>query len=124
MEINGKLDSNKIAENNELVKAYNDCLNKMTIFRSKHLQIVCIYIIQARNKSSKVKLDSNNKDVTNGAVTSGSIINGSVTNGTISNVRGTGGIDLMLFLKQMREETKSKEIKNFKGSSDFKEQKK
>ncbi|CAJ0626063.1 5211_t:CDS:2 [Entrophospora sp. SA101] len=65
--------------------------------------------LDTRNKSSKVKLDSNNKDVTNGAVTSGSIING-----TIYNVRDTDGIDLMPFLKQMREETKSKEIKNLK----------
>nr|CAG8566469.1 9533_t:CDS:2 [Entrophospora candida] len=77
-EINNKLESNRIFENNELVEAYNDCLDKMKTFRSKHLQIVSVYIL-----AQAYIIDDS---VTNGASTiKGNTINSSATNISAAN---------------------------------------
>ena len=61
-----------------LLRAYNGCLDKITAFRSTHVNIVATYIIaQAAKERRKSSLAA----------------------------RGTGGTDLLPFLKQARDET-------------------
>ncbi|CAJ0840506.1 21130_t:CDS:2 [Entrophospora sp. SA101] len=171
-EINNKLESNRIFENNELVEAYNDCLDKMKTFRSKHLQIVSVYILaqayiiddSVTNGASTIKGNTINSSATNisaansandtiakiatNDTTTTNTTNWHVSNDPVSNatttaniktndvnkkivnnkvtttlaktsndlniVRGTGGTDLIPFLRQMRNETNSKEIRILK----------
>jgi len=64
-----------------LAKAYDDCLIALREFRSKHIQIVMRYIsLQSRAQTKGVGLSSSNGQT------------------------GTGGTDLMPFLKQTRDE--------------------
>ncbi|CAG8556613.1 19965_t:CDS:2 [Cetraspora pellucida] len=121
-------DMDMLQGTNEMVQVYNECLNQMKNFRSKHLQIVSVYIIiQAHrgNGDSRYHLPIN-KDV----ATSKNEVFRITTNNVIANnkeatttvkptttksveIKGTGGTNLIPFLKQMRDETMLQEIQNF-----------
>ncbi|XP_025080939.1 myoglobin-like isoform X1 [Pomacea canaliculata] len=72
------------SNNSDLHKAYNTCLSAVARFRSYHIQIVTKYIIQARaNKTTGKRFES------------------------LDN-KGTGGTNLMPFLKTLRQDTMAK----------------
>lgn len=69
------------AEDSELTLAYDNCIKQLRDFRSKHIQVVMRYIsLQSRKQNSGVGLAMSKGDV------------------------GTGGTELMPFLKQTRDE--------------------
>lgn len=69
-----------------LLDAYNDCVSKLTDFRNEHLRLIARYIINPRAQGSeKSKVSS------------------------LDNT-GTGGTDLMMFLKSTRDNTSSSAI--------------
>ncbi|CAG8563578.1 2829_t:CDS:2 [Acaulospora colombiana] len=103
----------KIEDVNNLVQAYNDCLIQMKNFRSKHLQIVSAYIvIQENRKSSHVKsilplnedFGANTEEIQSATKKSTTSIK------MLRSIKGTGGTNLIPFLKQMRDETVAQEI--------------
>ncbi|OAD04176.1 hypothetical protein MUCCIDRAFT_140241 [Mucor lusitanicus CBS 277.49] len=94
---------NITAEELEIVKAYNECLHQLKLFRDKHVQIVTLYItqpgIRKNSKTDKVsqmfpQLGLARKLPSNAEV-----------------VRGTGGTNVMPFLKQSRDETADMKIR-------------
>ncbi|CAG8433386.1 8110_t:CDS:2 [Ambispora gerdemannii] len=132
-------------DDDDLVKAYNDCLNEMKNFRNKHLQIVSTYIVIqshrggghfhtknpylakcpvstiTHNTTTNIPITAiNNNSTTNTMSTCVSvthlktkdarITSKTITNGSDLDLKGTGGTNLMPFLKQMRDETIAKEI--------------
>ncbi|XP_051831524.1 indoleamine 2,3-dioxygenase 1-like [Antechinus flavipes] len=68
----------------QLKKIYNECIDALVLLRNYHLQVVAKYIINP----------SNNQDNTNGVPSSD------------DEVKGTGGTNLMFFLKSVRNTTK------------------
>ncbi|XP_048259225.1 myoglobin-like isoform X1 [Haliotis rufescens] len=68
----------------DLTKAYNKCLTAVTQFRSYHIQVVTKYIVSASKRTS----DENNYQ-------------------SLAD-KGTGGSDLLPFLKALRDDTKRK----------------
>ncbi|XP_067044904.1 indoleamine 2,3-dioxygenase 2-like isoform X1 [Acropora muricata] len=80
----------------QLLQEYNECVKKLKDFRSSHLQIVARYIVVPGNRGK-----SNNQ--------------------LGMAMRGTGGSDLMSFLKQVRKETGEAVICNDNNNMSVKE---
>ena len=89
-------------DDSALQAAYNQCLEALVAFRNKHVQIVSRYIVvQSRIAQSEQEI------AMNGANTSLSTKDGSVQPALVAKaVLGTGGTSPVVFLKQVRDETK------------------
>ncbi|KAJ3113198.1 hypothetical protein HK100_002061 [Physocladia obscura] len=72
---------------------FNNCVQEMKKFRSEHIKMVSVYIVSQANKR---------KDVGNAGV-SAEVQSERLQNGLLA--RGTGGTNLIPFLKQARNET-------------------
>ncbi|XP_067681103.1 myoglobin-like [Haliotis asinina] len=70
------------SEDTNLTTAYNKCLTALTQFRSYHVQVVTKYVVSASKKENRENSHLANK--------------------------GTGGTDLLPFLKALRDDTKKK----------------
>jgi len=81
-------------QRNTITKLFNESVNGMKLFRDRHIQMVTLYIVlQAKKKMGS------------------SDTNQSVSRENMGMVaRGTGGTEVLPFLKQSRDETKSAEI--------------
>lgn len=79
----------------EVTEAYNLAIEALRDFRSKHIKIVTRYIMIPSRK-----IHPNEKGGLNLAIAS------SAKEGKEKRLRGTGGTELLPFLKQSRDETK------------------
>lgn len=86
-----------------ITSAYNSCVSNLKIFRDKHLQIVTHYIII----QSKIKKGKEDKDCEKSPI----ILGLAQHIDEKENLKGTGGTNLVKFLKQTRDETNSSIIK-------------
>ncbi|KAJ3077118.1 hypothetical protein HDU98_008554 [Podochytrium sp. JEL0797] len=77
----------------ELVALFNQCVEGMKAFRNTHIQMVSVYIVSQANKR---------KDVGNAGIPA-EVQTERLQNGLLA--RGTGGTNLIPFLKQSRDET-------------------
>lgn len=84
-------------------EAYNAAVLTLCSFRDAHIRLVSRYIILASKKTAVSKQTSEQAPV-NLATTSGSASNGSHTD---DEFHGTGGTDLVPFLKQTRDTTRA-----------------
>ncbi|TDL30214.1 Indoleamine 2,3-dioxygenase [Rickenella mellea] len=86
------------ADNTELREAYNNALRALRAFRDAHLRIVALYIVgPARRISAGLRANAHNVQMV-----------GEGTGG--DGLKGTGGTDLMPFLKGLRDKTTEAEI--------------
>ncbi|XP_051831525.1 indoleamine 2,3-dioxygenase 1-like [Antechinus flavipes] len=72
------------SDDTELKKAYNDCVKALVYIRNYHLQVVNTYIISPSNKQDSEKGQKSSDD----------------------EVKGTGGTNLLIFLRSVRDTTK------------------
>ncbi|KAG5439848.1 hypothetical protein PCANB_000130 [Pneumocystis canis] len=84
------------SDDSEITAEYNACIANLKIFRDKHLQIVSRYIII----ESKTKLSANDKNYKNPTQ-----MNLAQYVPEEKNLKGTGGTNLVSFLKQTRNGT-------------------
>ncbi|KAJ3006558.1 UNVERIFIED_CONTAM: hypothetical protein HDU68_004008 [Siphonaria sp. JEL0065] len=77
----------------DLVALFNKCVEGMKAFRNTHIQMVSVYIVSQANKR---------KDVGNAGIPA-EVQTERLQNGLLA--RGTGGTNLIPFLKQSRDET-------------------
>jgi len=84
----------KSASGEKVTDSYNHAVQRLTAFRNVHLQIVTRYIINPARKAH---------------VTENAGINLAVASAKKGEkeLQGTGGTELMAFLKQSRDETKN-----------------
>ncbi|RHZ86254.1 hypothetical protein Glove_53g9 [Diversispora epigaea] len=101
-------DSSEDEEIDNLIKAYNECLAQMKNFRNIHLQIVSVYIVIQENRS-KTALPIKKEIITKNYTTEPIKI---TKPPVMDSIKGTGGTNLIPFLKQMRDETVAQEIPN------------
>ncbi|CAB4484572.1 Indoleamine 2,3-dioxygenase [Rhizophagus irregularis] len=116
-------------EADDLIKAYNECLNQMKDFRKTHLNIVNFYIIKQARRGGDPHFNAKevtppvDKDlvgnneitaVSNEIImtTTKSVNNEIITTTTksIEIIKGTGGTNLIPFLEQMKDETLAQKI--------------
>ncbi|RIA92369.1 Indoleamine 2,3-dioxygenase [Glomus cerebriforme] len=107
-------------EANDLVKAYNECLNQMKDFRKTHLNIVEFYIIKQARRGGGSHFNAKevtppvDKDLISSSektvVSKTTNVNNEITTTTIEIIKGTGGTNLRPFLEQMRDETLAQKI--------------
>ncbi|KAK9765854.1 tryptophan 2,3- dioxygenase, variant 2 [Basidiobolus ranarum] len=107
------------SEQEELLGAFDECLEQLRLFRNAHIQMVTRYIVIPAKKGQSGMTAPSNANVsaefpkapvpvnTNKVSTSHGIAR-VVDNDKV--VRGTGGTDLIPFLKQVRDETKECKI--------------
>ncbi|ORY39073.1 Indoleamine 2,3-dioxygenase [Rhizoclosmatium globosum] len=86
------------ARTTELVSLFNKCVEGMKAFRNIHIQMVSVYIVSQANKR---------KDVGNAGIPA-EVQTERLQNGLMA--RGTGGTNLIPFLKQSRDETSAAQI--------------
>lgn len=77
--------------------AFDEAVEAMTAFRDIHIQIVARYIV-APSRTAK----TNNSEIAKNIASASS-----GSSQTLSELKGTGGTDLMVFLKQTRDETRA-----------------
>ncbi|KAI8618651.1 Indoleamine 2,3-dioxygenase [Chytriomyces sp. MP71] len=82
----------------ELTSLFNRCVEGMKSFRNTHIQMVSVYIVSQANKR---------KDVGNAGIPA-QVQTERLQNGLLA--RGTGGTNLIPFLKQSRDETDAAKI--------------
>lgn len=80
---------------NELLTAYNACVDQLIAFRNKHIQIVTLYVLVQTRKNHEINQTGDNVNT-----------NGKDEVVSESSIRGTAGTVLMPFLKTSRDETK------------------
>jgi indoleamine 2,3-dioxygenase len=85
--------SPKTEGTSDLVALFNKCVEGMKAFRNTHIQMVSVYIVSQANKR---------KDVGNAGIPA-EVQTERLQNGLLA--RGTGGTNLIPFLKQSRDET-------------------
>ena len=86
-------------DNKELTEAYNACIFALTQFRNVHMAVVARYIVNMRSKPVEWVRGGETSQGMNIAVASSNDDEGK------DSLRGTGGSDLLAFLKQTRDET-------------------
>ncbi|KAG0038873.1 hypothetical protein BGZ83_002974 [Gryganskiella cystojenkinii] len=105
----------------DLVQIYDACLHQIKLFRDTHIQVVTRYIMtQARRgppegwEDYRVKVDvAEPLKPTNGTVTTAAAAAAAPVNGNHEvdpPMKGSGGSDLMPFLKTNRDETQSAKV--------------
>lgn len=85
----------------DLLAAYNNCLNRLIEVRGKHLQIISRYIVVPSRCAKQKSLPTVNP-VVGRPDTDG---NKRMESQAMTAVTGTGGTSPMVFLKQVRDET-------------------
>ena len=89
-------------------KRYNFCIQELTNFRSEHINVVASYII---SQAAKVrKLAANEKHGEHDADSNGGSTNKKRKLHEAAGGKGTGGSDLMNFLKPIRDNTKTHHV--------------
>ncbi|KAI4271229.1 MAG: hypothetical protein LQ337_006162 [Flavoplaca oasis] len=87
--------------NEDLLAAYNNCLDCLIEVRSKHLQIISRYIVVPSRRAEQKSLPTVNPVVGPTGTEPNKRMEGQAT----AAVAGTGGTSPMAFLKQVRDET-------------------
>ncbi|KAI8970776.1 Indoleamine 2,3-dioxygenase [Pilobolus umbonatus] len=83
----------------EIIEVYNACLHELKLFRDKHVQVVTMYIVNQARKQCPVTKQSTIQTGLARSIGEETEI-----------VRGTGGTNLIPFLKQSRDETTETKI--------------
>lgn len=94
----------KEQQENELLYAYNNCIDQLITFRNKHIQIVALYILAQIRKDNNDVLPESDKKIDHAINNNNN--NSKEKDATTLAARGTGGTILMPFLKTCRDETK------------------
>ena len=87
--------------NEDLLAAYNNCLDRLIEVRSKHLQIISRYIVVPSRCANQKSLPTINPIAGRPDTKSDKRMESQATTA----VAGTGGSSPMAFLKQVRDET-------------------
>ena len=92
-------------QTNELISAYNACIDQLLEFRNKHLQIVTLYVVaqMSKNNDGAELKDNNEINQTGNNNDKDEVV-------SESSVRGTAGTILMPFLKTCRDETEMQRL--------------
>ncbi|KAL1918908.1 uncharacterized protein VTP21DRAFT_2289 [Calcarisporiella thermophila] len=104
-----------------VVRAYNDCIDQLKVFRDKHIQMVSLYVVNQSKKTTIVVNDTSGDEKKqemsasaplptpapsrSASPTENVSVEQTVSPGSSKVVRGTGGTNVIPFLKQTRDET-------------------
>ncbi|KAJ3174791.1 hypothetical protein HDU87_006907 [Geranomyces variabilis] len=87
----------------ETTRLYNRCVSEMRGFRDRHLQIVAAYIVTQARKKRDAEAEAPQEDPA--TISIPSPVTEKPKMREVLQARGTGGTDLIPFLKQSRQET-------------------
>ncbi len=92
-------------QDSDVRRAYDACCHQLRDFRSSHMKIVTRYVtLKSKEKTKWTRDEQNRKDLKNIATASQEAAMGD-GDGRETNLKGTGGTNLIQFLKQARDET-------------------